>query len=78
MLQIPGSAAAQRERLAGKHNLKVRFLLAILALGAAVLLAIFVSRPVSAISTQTVSACGSTGDGSSRSMAGVNCIISEE
>ena len=62
MPQIPGSPAGQRERLAGRRNLKFRFLLAIFAVGSALLLATFVSRPVSAISTQTVSACGSTID----------------
>ena len=48
--------------LGGRDNLKIRFLMAILALGAAVFLVTFVSRPVSAISAETISACGSNID----------------
>jgi hypothetical protein len=45
--------------LASRRNLKLHLLLIFLAVGTAVLLATFVPRAVSAISSQTISACGS-------------------
>ena len=60
MLQIPGWPEAKRERLVAKHKLRFRFWFAILAFGSAVALAILVSLPArSAVSAQSITACGS-------------------
>ncbi len=62
MLQIRALLTGWREQSGGRNNLKVRFSVVILALGATVLIATFVSQAVSAISSQTISACGASID----------------
>lgn len=59
---MPDWRPGRRGLWGNRANLKSRILLAFLVLGSAAVLGIFVSRPVSAISTQTVSTCGSTID----------------
>ena len=63
MYQIRRWLADRRGKSGGSNNLSWRFSLAILAVGSAVVLTILVSLPArSAISTQTVTACGANID----------------
>jgi len=56
------SQGGRRDGRGYRFHLKSRVLFTILALGSAVVLGIFVSQPVSAISAQTISTCGASID----------------